>query len=84
MNGGIGHAFDVLTPEELTLGIRGYRYFGFAEVAAMLERAAELSEEQQELLDPKYWDLVPADSSLGAAFEAVFQATPERFAPLSS
>jgi hypothetical protein len=83
MNGGVDHALEVLPPSEFASGIAGFRYFGLAEVAAVLETAsaANLGWERFNL---RYAALVPADDTIVEAFHRKYCASPEAFAPLRS
>ena len=40
MNGGVLHAVESLPPDELAARVNGYRYFGFADAASILEDIA--------------------------------------------
>ena len=40
MNGGVDHALEVLSAAELRAALAGYRYFGFEQIALLLEDAA--------------------------------------------
>lgn len=40
MNGGVLHAFSSLEPTEWHAAISGYRFFGFQDIATLLERTA--------------------------------------------
>ena len=88
MNGGVLHAVECLTAEELTNAEAGYRFYGFAEVASLLTRARKLFETGDDLerheqqLDQQYAALIPSDSSLVECFEKRLQARPSDFAPL--
>jgi len=83
MNGGVDHALDVLPPSEVAAGIAGFRYFGLAEVAAVLE-AASASNLDREFFDLKYAALIPADDIVVDAFHRKYRASPDAFAPLGS
>ena len=88
MNGGVLHAVECLTAEELTDAEAGYRYVVLGEVASLLSRARKLFETGEDLerhqqqLDREYADLIPSDSSLVECFEKRLQANPSDFAPL--
>jgi hypothetical protein len=88
MNGGVLHAVECLTAEELTDAEAGYRYFGLGEVAFLLSRARKLFETGDDLdrherqLDGHYADLIPSDSSLVELFEKQLKVKPSDFAPL--
>lgn len=88
MNGGVLHAVEHLTPEELSDAMDGYRYFDFDEVAKLLARAKALFDAgdsldvHETLLDNEYSQYIPDDSSLGKRFETRFASNPADFSPL--
>ena len=88
MNGGVLHAVECLTADELNDAEAGYRFYGFAEVASLMARARKLFETGDDLerheqqLDQKYSALIPSDSSLVECFEKRLQTSPSDFAPL--
>lgn len=85
MNGGIDHAVEVLSPEEYTSALNGYRYFGFEQVAKVLESASVVTTESQiEHLNKQYGEAVPNDSALMNAFQVKLQASPEAFTPVEA
>jgi hypothetical protein len=90
MNGGVLHAIEALTEEELKAAAAGYRYFGLHEVAQMLSETAwppqdvelEVAENLEEETDRRYWQLVPSDSLLAETFESHYSENPGAFAPV--
>jgi hypothetical protein len=88
MNGGVLHAVECLTAEELTDAEAGYRFYGLAAVASLLSRARKLFETGDDLerneqqLDGQYADMIPSDSSLVERFEKRLKSSPSDFAPL--
>jgi hypothetical protein len=88
MNGGVQHAVECLTAAELTDAEAGYRFYGLAEVAALLSRARNLFEvgddleDHEQQLDRQYAALIPSDSALVECFEKRLQTSPADFAPL--
>ena len=84
MNGGIGHAVEALSSEEFSAALRGFRFFGFEEVALLLEDALNAPEEDLELADSSYGRLIPNDQVLVDGFEARHRVSPEAFAPVES
>lgn len=84
MIGGLGHAVAFLSTEEFYAGITGYRYFGLDEVASVLEAAKLCGSDvfALELLEVRYNELIPSDDILTAAFEAVYQDSPNAFTPI--
>ena len=87
-NGGVFHAFDVLTREQIEAAKSGYRFYGFHEIVDLLSRAKELLDEDAELgeyeerLDRKYSGYI-GDSELYEHFKQHFAAKPSDFAPLT-
>jgi hypothetical protein len=82
MNGGIGHAFDLLDKHDLDLAKDGYIYFGLPQIVRLLTSAEKMDEEMREILGESYSKLIASDSSLTAAFEKRFRSSPDDFAPL--
>lgn len=80
MNGGLGHAFDVLSDREVSAAIDGFKFFGFFEIAQFLERVGTFSEEEQERLSTEYE--LASDAQLIDAFNAVLRKSPEAFAEI--
>ena len=83
MNGGVGHAIEVLSRDELAAAAWGYRFFGFKNVASLLEGAADATEQELDQADVNYGELVPSDQTLVDRFEALYHTSPETFAPLT-
>jgi hypothetical protein len=85
MSGGIDHAFDVLTTDQIAAAADGYRYLHLEPIADLIGQApAALSEEDDdtiEELDDEYNELVPPDQTLVDRFETALQHSPEDFAP---
>ncbi|MBX7103581.1 MAG: hypothetical protein K1X57_05845 [Gemmataceae bacterium] len=88
MNGGLLHAVECMTAEELSDAYGGYRYFGIGDVASLLARARGIFETADDLeshelqLDIEYAQLIPSDSSLVERFEQQLKTRPSDFAPL--
>jgi hypothetical protein len=90
MNGGAWHAGEFLGPD-VEDAASGYRFFGFDEVADLLEgvtAAMTASRSDDELdaleaeLNKQYGRLIPWDTTLSERFEAYLRNHPEEFAPL--
>lgn len=81
MNGGVQSAVAALSAEELSAALSGFRFFGFAEVALLLESVAKAPELDHQAADESYWSLVPNDQTLVERFEAYYRHSPEAFAP---
>ncbi len=75
MNGGVLHAIECLTSEQLIAAKAGYIYFGFDAIAALIasaERAIREGEDLEDLeatLDQQYWAAIPDDGVLAKSFE---------------
>jgi hypothetical protein len=88
MNGGVLHAVECMTAEELSDAKAGYGFFGLDGVASVLSRARQIfdsggnvgNHEQQ--LDGEYANLIPSDSLLVDCFESQLKFSPSDFAPL--
>jgi hypothetical protein len=87
MNGGIHHAMECLSPEELSAAIDGFTYFGFDKMAEWLTNAPDdplLREWTDETEAPavfRYAEYIPDDACLATHFEAVYSDRPSDFAP---
>lgn len=82
MNGGVGHALEVLSLDELAAAARGYRFFGLNDVATLLEHSINANDEELERADARYAALIPTDQTLADRFEALYRATPHAFASI--
>ncbi|MHB9081794.1 MAG: DMP19 family protein [Pirellulaceae bacterium] len=87
MNGGVLHAAELLSDDELADAQSGYRFFGFSAVAEVLARARGLLHDEVDLgrcereLDGEYSNLVPEDATLVRRFEQSYRSHPSDFAP---
>ena len=87
MNGGIHHAIECLTPEELSAAIDGISYFDFDEMAEWLRNASSdplLKEWTDNTETPaifRYAEYVPDDAHFAARFETIYRDRPSDFAP---
>lgn len=81
MNGGVAHANEVLSPEELAAAISGFNYFGIPAAAHVLALPLADTEEASEMADQAYWQAVPSDATLTHAFRIKLLSYPEAFAP---
>jgi hypothetical protein len=85
MNGGVLHAAECLTEGQVIAAAEGYRYFGFAPVAALVRKAKLVVVNQQALsgheqeFDEQYWQQIPDDGVLVRAFEANYAAQPDNY-----
>jgi len=89
MNGGVLHSVELLTSEQLQASSEGFRYYGLAPIAALIDDAAravrvgEDLDELEEKLDQSYSEHIPTDATLSAAFEKDFAEHPENYQPIS-
>ena len=87
MNGGVIHAIECLTADQLAAAKAGYRYFDLADVDALLDVAASAIDDDEDpdswekALDVRYGALIPDDPFLVARFEAALHRNPAAFAP---
>ena len=78
MNGGVHHALEVLSQEEIRTAIAGFEFFSLSPVGQLLEVAQTLEEEAA---NRQYWALIPDDARIQARFRILFQSSPYAFAP---
>jgi len=81
MNGGVSHAMESLTRDEVVAAIAGFEFFGLAEAADVFRQAPGGSEEADEGLDAMYTAAIPSDEALAHAFRLKLVSNPEAFAP---
>jgi hypothetical protein len=84
MNDGIDHAMHVLSSDEYASALKGFRYFGLEQAAAVLEKAAGATQLQLEQLNAEYGAVVPSDSTLVRAFQLKLLSSPQAFAPVGA
>ena len=88
MNGGVLHAVECLTADELSDAEAGYRFFGLDDIASLLSRARRILEAGEDLgthelpLIEEYGRIIPSDGFLAECFETRFAASRPDFAPL--
>ena len=88
MNSGLLDAVESLTASEVSFAEAGYRFYGFREVALLVEHARRVADAGNDLgshearLDRQYADLIPLDSSIHERFEDRLKQHPLEFAPL--
>ena len=80
MNGGVAHAHEVLSAEELAAAISGFNYFAIPAAAHLLALPPPDTEEASEAADRAYWQAVPSDATLTHAFRIKLLSHPEAFA----
>jgi len=87
-NGGVLHAVERMTADELAEVEAGYRFFGLHDIASLLSRTRRIFEAGDDLrnheqrLDSEYARMIPSDSSLIERFERRLKSSPSDFAPL--
>jgi hypothetical protein len=83
VNGGVEHAFEVLSTAELDAAIAGFKHFHLAEVASVLTALrASLEDAELDTLQERYGTMVPNDAVITAAFQARLAECPDDFAPI--
>ncbi len=93
MNGGILHAYEVLSPEELQQARDGFAWLALTDVAQFVEATAETisatnwdDEEAVDALeasaDDGYEEVLPDEEALENAFRGRLAEQPEAFRPL--
>ncbi|MBN2384609.1 hypothetical protein JXQ70_17180 [bacterium] len=88
MNGGVLHAVECLTEDEMLDVEAGYRFYGLDQVAAIFTHARRLVDTDEDLddyeatLDQEYADIIPDDTSLIKRFEKHLKENPSEYAPL--
>ena len=88
MNGGVLHAVESLSPDELAGALAGYGCFGYKGIAKLIRTALDAIQRDQDLdsleakLDQEYWSQIPDDGVLVKAFEVHYEATPQEYSPL--
>ncbi len=76
-------AHDYMTDEERKAAAAGYRYFGFEELASILDGIATSRESDRERAEDRYCLLVQqGDAVLMERAKAKFRSSPEAFAPV--
>jgi hypothetical protein len=90
MNGGVLHAVECLSSDQLSAAQAGYRHFGFESVAVLIGEAEKASQRQQDLdtleavFDQRYWTQIPDDGVLVKSFESHQKENPQEYSPLVS
>jgi hypothetical protein len=82
MNGGLGHALDILTPEDFASAASGFRYLQLCDIAELLEQALSTpSDNPLQDLDARSSTLIPQDQVIADQLQALLQHHPDDFAP---
>lgn len=79
MNGGVHHALELLSPDEIRAAISGFEFFFLAPVGRLLEVAQSLEEEAA---NRQYRAIIPNDDAIDRRLRVVFGSSPHAFAPL--
>ena len=88
MNGGVLHAVECLSPDQLVAALDGYRHFGFESVAVLIGEAEKAIQLEQDLdtleavFDKQYWAQIPDDGVLVKGFERHLRENPQEYSPL--
>lgn len=88
-NGGLSHACDVLTDQELTAAEAGYRYLQMPAVAEMIVEARALSgenpdhDEPFDRLEAGFFDLIDHGKVTDRQFETMLRERRDDFAPVT-
>ena len=88
MNGGVLHAAECLSFNELDLAQEGFRYFSFEPVADTISEARKsiLLKQYLDVLeavfDQQYWAQIPDDGVLAKRFEIHQSVNPDEYSPL--
>lgn len=82
MNGGVGHALQALSSDELAAAAAGYRFFGLDAVASLLEYSVTATEDEVDQADARYGAHIQSDQTLVDRFEALYSASPQDFASI--
>ena len=88
MNGGVLHAVECLSPDQLMAALAGYRHFGFESVAVLIGEAKKAIQLEQDLdtfeavFDKQYWAQFPDDGVLVKGFESDLRENPQEYSPL--
>jgi len=80
MNGGVHHALEVLSENEIHAAISGFGFFSLAPVGRLLQVAQTLDEETA---NRQYWAFVPDDDAIDRQFRVIFRSSPDAFAPVA-
>ncbi|MES2325103.1 MAG: hypothetical protein V4633_22845 [Pseudomonadota bacterium] len=89
MNGGVLHATECFTSEELEKAKASYQYFDIVRIpelicaAQALLQGGEDLDAHEEAFDQKYSEEIPDDVTLSKAFEAHYKRSPDSYAPIA-
>jgi len=81
MNGGVQHAVEALSEDELRTAAAGFHFFQLPEVATLLEHATSVLSIDEAAQDRQYAAIIPDDSFLFHRFAVVFAQSSNLFAP---
>lgn len=89
MNGGVLHACSSLQPAEWHAAMSGYRFFGFEDIATLLERTTSSDQSERDddddsladAFDRAYAEAIPEDAVLVERFKLIYTESPANFAP---
>jgi len=81
MNGGVAHALESLSAEEVEQACAGFERFGFVALADLFRRGVAEDDEEAELAaDAEYWKHMPTDQPLMDRLLADIGAQPNDYA----
>lgn len=81
--GGVLHALEALTKQEVSAAISGYRYFGLDAATALLIEISATDDPDEAACDRRYGESIPTDDVLAQAFENKLKSIPKDFAPVA-
>jgi hypothetical protein len=88
MNGGVFHGVEFLNSAQFRAAQAGYRYFGLAEIAALMTEARDLIDSGEDIgefersFGQRYAAALPNDSALVKRFEDRYADDPHDFDPV--
>ena len=88
MNGGVHHAIEALSSDELEAAAQGFAYFKLDEVGKFLSSMptdsslSAWTEASEPVANETYNRLVPDDEYLAERFKLAIQTTPDDFTPI--
>jgi hypothetical protein len=87
MNGGVLHAIECLSSDQLSSALAGYRYFGFESVAVLISEAENTIQPDLDIdtieavFDQQYLEKIPDDGKLANRFESHQRENPNEYSP---
>ena len=87
MNGGVLHAIELMTRDELDSAVAGYRFFDFpaaSDLLILVRYALEsetITDSDDQMLNAEYLRLIPTDETLTQRFEKHYATNPSVYSP---